>query len=102
MTAFSYDDLLGFVRGLDAEDLATVDARRVPGAVSEAWAEDLHTDLSEGVLRILKMERFLADVARTGADLMGRFGSAAITYAADAEQSRIERLDDEVDEVDDI
>ncbi|MBT8197023.1 MAG: hypothetical protein HKN01_04600 [Acidimicrobiia bacterium] len=99
MTAFSYDDLLGFVRGLDADDLTTVDARRVPGAVSEAWAEDLHTDLSEGVLRILKMERFLADVARTGADLMGRFGSAAITYASDAEQSRVERLaEDDEDE----
>ena len=29
MTAFSYDDLLGFVRGLDADDLATVDAQRI-------------------------------------------------------------------------
>ncbi|MBT8213326.1 MAG: hypothetical protein KJN71_09285 [Acidimicrobiia bacterium] len=101
MTAFSYDDLLGFVRGLDVEDLTTVDAARVPGVVSEAWAEDLHTDLSEPVLRILKMERFLADIARTGADLMGRFGNAAITYTADAEQTRIERLsDDEIEEED--
>jgi hypothetical protein len=48
--------------------------------LAELWDGELATDLVEPVLRIVELERFLIDLTKLGAGIVGRFIEAAKRY----------------------
>ena len=76
------EQLFAFVDGIDVSlDEHVAGCDECQAFLAELWAGELRRDLSDPVLRQIRFEQFMADVAKLGLGIAARMGKAAVTYA---------------------
>jgi hypothetical protein len=75
------DRLFAFVDGVEASlDEHVAECDECQSFLAELWVGELRRDLTDPVLRQIKFEKFLADVARLGLNIASGMARAAVEY----------------------
>lgn len=76
------DRLFDFVDGIDESlDEHVAGCDECQAFLAELWIGELDHDLSDPVMRQIRLEQFLADVARLGLDIASGMAEGAVEYS---------------------